>query len=178
MKTISYTFYDRSEWAGKELCAGEPDKVQFPDPATGLPCLAVRNKLGNWCGYVGVPPGHPLHGIGYNDERTWPLECHGGLTFSDSCQHTPDNHGIYHIPGDNEPDDVWWFGFDCAHAGDLIPSMPVYFEALHKKASRGDVYRTLDYVKNQCRSLARQLSAAGILSPKEFRAYTKYNSRS
>jgi hypothetical protein len=42
---------------------GEPDKAQWPDPSTGLPCLAVRNRFGVWCGYVGVSPGHRYYQV-------------------------------------------------------------------------------------------------------------------
>lgn len=38
----------------------EPDRVEWR--YKGLPCLLKRGPLGNWCGYVGVPPEHPLHG--------------------------------------------------------------------------------------------------------------------
>lgn len=46
----------------------EPDHVQYVDDATGYDCLAVRQpSSGHWCGYVGVPAGHPLFGRNYND---------------------------------------------------------------------------------------------------------------
>ena len=40
----------------------EPDKAQWRDEATGLPCLLVRNQAGALCGYVGVYPQHPYWG--------------------------------------------------------------------------------------------------------------------
>ena len=34
----------------------EPDRVDFEH--AGFPCLLLRNpRLGQWCGYVAVPPG-------------------------------------------------------------------------------------------------------------------------
>lgn len=63
MNTIEYTTIDKSTW-GPGPWQDEPDKIQYVDEATGLPCLIVRNgkEIGALCGYVGVLPGHPLHG--------------------------------------------------------------------------------------------------------------------
>ena len=58
---------------------------------------------------------------------------------------------ICHVPLPGESDDVWWFGFDCAHSGDLVPSMLAF------GASIGDDYRSLDYVIDECSDLAKQL---------------------
>lgn len=59
-----------------------------------------------YCGYVGVPPSHPLYQINYmqvDDD----VDVNGGLTYSrmaDSWRTTKD-----------EFKDYWFFGFDCAH---------------------------------------------------------------
>lgn len=136
----------------------EPDKVQWIDPATGLDCLIHRNPGGALCGYVGVPPGHPCHGRGYNavHDMLPGLRVHGGLTFSDSCalEESADGHGICHVPEPGRPADVWWLGFDCAHEGlrgDLVPR--------GGWCPSGAVYRDLAYVRDQVTSLARQLAA-------------------
>jgi hypothetical protein len=42
--------------------------------------------------------------------------------------------------------DVWWLGFDCAHAGDLIPSI----------ADIGGTYKDEAYVRAELEDLARQ----------------------
>ncbi|MDE2096384.1 MAG: hypothetical protein KGL39_03995 [Patescibacteria group bacterium] len=69
MQTIEYRSLAASEkrkWGGGPWVK-EPDKKQWADPATGLPCLAVRHlELGNWCGYVGVSPDHPAYGLHYD----------------------------------------------------------------------------------------------------------------
>jgi hypothetical protein len=57
--------------------------------------------------------------------------------------------------------ELWWFGFDCGHAGDVSPAM----NALLRKMDRADlaselgeeVYRDLAYVEGQCAELACQL---------------------
>jgi hypothetical protein len=50
---------------------------------------------------------------------------------------------------------VWWLGFDCAHAGDVVPQMREVLPSLNKFG----VYRNIDYVKNECEKLARQCIA-------------------
>jgi hypothetical protein len=62
-------------------------------------------------------------------------------------------HGICHVPGPGEPDDVWWLGFDCVHGGDNAPSRSYTF---YGRVS----YRTLRYVQDECASLARQIREA------------------
>jgi hypothetical protein len=162
METKEYTTIDRAAlgWPSGEW-DGEPDKVQWPDAATGLPCLAVRNPdHGNWCGYVGVAEGHQAFGKDYGDVD---VEVHGGLTFADACQPAEtEARGICHIPSPGEPDHVWWLGFDCAHAWDYSPRHAMLalrpdggmFARTHMER-----YRALAYVKRECASLASQLKA-------------------
>jgi hypothetical protein len=165
MKTIEYRdIVDRSGW-DRGPWDGEPDKVQWQDRRTGMPCLAVRNKMGNWCGYVGVTQDHPFFGLGYDDEKV-DVQVHGGLTFSDSCSENDKEHGICHRPDPGEPDHVWWLGFDCGHAFDLSPRLVA---TTLKKCGTwlghfpADVYRDLRYVKRECGRLAKQLTLAGAL---------------
>lgn len=185
------TFVDRTGW-GDGAWNSEPDKIEFRDETTGYPCLIVRNRSGALCGYVGVPPQHPLHGLEYS--KPTPLlklpedttigkrgvipvmlgmlsgttdnlspdvyfDVHGGITFSGACQ---EGGHICHIPEPGEPDNVWWFGFDCAHANDLCPEM-VAFRTKHMpehlKTFESDVYRDVSYVKGEIASLAQQLKA-------------------
>lgn len=167
METKTYSFIDKSIW-GDGQWQNEPDKIQWQDEETGLPCLAVRHtSSGHWCGYVGVDEGHPLFNIGYSYGDNSPdstLEVHGGITFSDFCQEDGKEHGICHIPAPGEPDRVWWFGWDCAHAWDMSPGHHSYFAGLN--LGRQDAYRTLEYVKSQRHELARQLKAFTV-SPSE-----------
>lgn len=150
---------DKSEW-GDGPWLTEPDRVEWEH--AGLPCLAARSEIGgNWCGYAAVPPGHPLHGKDYNDVD---VDVHGGLTYASLCA----GH-ICHVPKPGEPDDVWWFGFDCGHCFDVMPAMdsrtrsfglapvfPPYGMPL-------TTYKTLDYVQAEVNRLADQLAA--LVSP-------------
>lgn len=84
MKTMQWTTIDRefNEWPSGPW-DDEPDKVQWQDEATGLPCLAVRSQhSGHWCGYVGVSAAHPAFEKSYDDVT---VSIHGGLTFSAKC---------------------------------------------------------------------------------------------
>lgn len=125
----------------------EPDRVDFDH--LGVPCFLLRNNLGAWCGYAGVSPGHPAYGQPYDalDAAVW---AHGGLTYSGGC-----NPPLCHA-GDEA---VWWFGFDTAHAWDLVPGLHGNLPA---DLDLGEVYRTLDYCLRQTRGLAEQLAALAV----------------
>jgi hypothetical protein len=82
MERIEYrNVLDKSDWA-RGAWDDEPDKIQWQDEASGLPCLIVRGPSGALCGYVGVSPGHPWHGSDYD---SCDVAVHGGLTFAHGC---------------------------------------------------------------------------------------------
>ncbi len=150
MERIEYrNIVDKSEWL-RGIWDDEPDKIQWPDKATGLPCLIVRGAVGALCGYVGVPKGHPWFGKDYDDVE---VDVHGGLTFASPCQLGAEAEAICHKPAEGESDQVWWLGFDCAHLGDLCPTMR---RIAH---NHRDVYRPIAYVEQECCSLAKQVIA-------------------
>lgn len=155
MKTLEYTTIDKSAW-GAGPWMTEPDKRQWRDAATGLPCLIVRGPIGALCGYVGVAEDHSLFGKSYGDVD---LSCHGGLTFSASCNPAETvEHGICHIPGEGEPDHVWWFGFDAGHCFDLAPKMAADMrEARMSSIGNDGVYRDMAYMTASVAWLAAQL---------------------
>ena len=146
-----YTTIDKSSWPRGEWDS-EPDKAQWVDEATGLPCLIVRNPgMGNLCGYVGVAPGHPLYEVEYDGAQD-STEVHGDLTFSSFCDDSAsEERGICHKVEEGEEEKIWWFGFDCAHGFDVSPGNPYL---------RGEMstYKNVAYVKAECRALAGQLA--------------------
>jgi hypothetical protein len=148
METKEYTTSDRKSWPDGPWMS-EPDKVQWEDESTGLPCLAVRHpRSGHWCGYVGVPPGHAAHSVVWDDLHDLTVHC--GVNYTKPCDpRETESAGVCHIPGPGEPHDVWWLGFDCAHSGDMS-----YF--LTDPEPFG-TYRTLDFVRAECQTLAAQL---------------------
>lgn len=157
MKERTYTTIERSQtdW-GSGPWDDEPDKIQWPDKATGLPCLAVRNEImGNWCGYVGVDDTHPLHGKDCSDVG---VQVHGGVTFARGCAAgESEATGICHVPDEGEPDHVWWIGFDCAHAWDLVPHMARQYKKMGFLPD--GTYKTLEFVQRECAQLAAQLAS-------------------
>lgn len=178
----------------------------------GYHCALRRNEWGSWCGYVGITSTNPLFKLGmsepseylnarlktlnesYMDDKTpvisimlemltnrklqptpaITLKVHGGITWAD-C----------HILYNPEDDNIWWFGFDCAHSTDLspylkemteisltIPEIREFYDnmtAMLRTALGGDfnpdlehyederTYRTMDYAKNETEELAQQL---------------------
>lgn len=149
----------------------EPDRVEFEHQ--GFPCLANRNALLTWCGYVAVPRGHPLWEVDFpscSKKKTCKtyckhspeamLEVHGGLTYAGHCQGE-----ICHVPKPGEPDDVWWFGFDCGHAFDLTPgflTLEKTIPGFKYSMLEHETYRDLVFVKGEIRRLANQLRAMAI----------------
>lgn len=147
MKTIIETTVDKSSWPAGEW-HNEPDKKQWLDETTGLPCLMVRQpELGHWCGYVGVSKGHPWFEKDYDDV---PADVHGGLTYANHCA-----HHICHVVEEGEDDHVWWLGFDCGHCCDLSIYM-----IKQGYRFREATYKDMAYVEEQCRKLAQQAKAA------------------
>lgn len=134
----------------------EPDRIEWRTPGSKLPRLAIRGPLGSWCGYVGLPEDHPLHGrkawgTGGNEEQRHDaidaLNVHGGITYAEACA----GH-ICHVAREGEPEHVWWLGFDCAHSGDIRPGLgrlPGVFAS--------GQYRDVAYIIQQCEVLAAQL---------------------
>ena len=155
---------DRSGWEPGPW-DGEPDKVNWTTEA-GLPGMIVRNGAGALCGYVAVTKGHPWFGVKYGYQDGCPdsmVQVHGGLTYSEKCA-----GAICHVPKDGEEDDVWWFGFDCNHSGDLAPGRGVnpmrmlygLFGSDDFSSRYDGEYRTVDYVRGEVESLAKQIAKA------------------
>lgn len=155
MQTKEYRTVDKSDWIDGEW-KDEPDKIQWKDEETGLPCLIVRGPSGALCGYVGVSESHSLYKKDYEHAD---VECHGGLTFADMCADVGDeSRHVCHVPDPGEPDHVWWFGFDCAHSWDLRPK---YAKSAQEKGyfDWNATYRGVAYVKGHVANLAKQLAA-------------------
>lgn len=157
MKDIEYKTEDKSTWA-RGPWDREPDKMQFTDSMTGLPCLIKRNGTGALCGYVGVPKDHPAYEKFYDNVDA---QVHGGLTYSSFCAPLGDEaHSICHVVEDGEDDKVWWLGFDCAHYMDFSPRLYTELpEELRNSLNQGNKYRTVAYVKREIAGLAKQLKA-------------------
>lgn len=159
MDAREYRTVDKSSWE-RGPWDGEPDKMQWQDEATKLPCLIVRGPSGALCGYVGVPNGHRFYGLSYSEPD---VQVHCGLTFASKCHDGGEAEAICHAPAPGESDDVWWLGFDCAHGGDVTPAsdsrLPKHLRD-HSWNGRPNEYRDVAFVRAEVASLATQLAAA------------------
>lgn len=141
------------------------DIVKVWETQSGLRAVVIHvhrslRPGGHYCGYVGVPVGHFLHGVEYNHEcdglsvsEDQPIGARGVMTLlAASCadslnrpEFAFDVHGglTFSGNGNNYPTDgdEWWFGFDCAHADDD--------PTIHNEA----------YVLGECERLADQIVA-------------------
>lgn len=97
--------------------------------------------MGALCGYVGVPETHGAFEQNYEDLA---VAVHGGLTYAGACV--------------EDQTKVWWFGFDCAHAGDYVPMMERWRRQECFARHEGEQYRDVPYVQHQCAQLAAQLA--------------------
>ncbi len=139
----------------------EPDVIEFEHQ--GFKCCVLRCiakecdgqlSLGHLCGYVCVPKDHPKYGKDAFEEFD-KVDVHGGLTYGDFQY------------------EEYWVGFDCAHSGDITPSL----EALKKKYPKSPfaqeweemkkrypnchlfnpTYKNISFVVEECKNLAEQL---------------------
>jgi len=148
----------------------------------GFRAVVLMTRMGHRCGYVGVPKGHPLHGVDYSEpcvalalpaddepigkrgiisvlcasvsgpeaRPDYVFDVHGGITYAG---------GDAEYPAEN-PEDLWWFGYDCGHAGDAKdPEWIAQQESRLRGLFGGcsdDVFRSLEYCEQECESLAEQ----------------------
>lgn len=132
----------------------------------GLRCVVIFQGLGHRCGYVGVPKGHELYGMDYDDVyNKIDADVHGGLTYAGGSSDYP------------VESDLWWIGFDCAHYMDgkdlelakeyfkdndsLVRQieMTIEIEEQYPTFDREQV-RSLEYVEYECRNLVDQINRA------------------
>jgi hypothetical protein len=149
--TTTMTREEKLDRFGEGPWLDEPDRLEFE--AFGLPCLITRNPLlGTLCGYVAVPPGHPMHGVSHDEARARVMLV-GGMNYSQPC-----DGEVCHKARPGEPEDVWWFGFHCACGMDLLPYMAKYLGRDFGRRSNQQ-YRGVEFVRIECEALAVQLAA-------------------
>ena len=146
----------------KKPWLNEPDYKRWRDGKTQLQCLILRaGSTGALCGYVRLPrslakkmganglrltPGQfGMRAPAYNLPVFRDISVHGGLTYSGGIRTKKRGRerGV-------------WIGFDCAHFGDLTPTLD---ECLGGRQITREVrtYRDINYVTEQVRYLAQQI---------------------
>lgn len=148
----------------------------------GLKAVIVCTRQEFYCGYVGVPKDHNLFEVHYNantpalaeltgeeeigqrgilgvicgaDRMSSPsmvFDVHGGITLSDFFKSSADEF--------KELDDgLWYFGYDCAHAGDgKFPRFNDEGDIIHDPYSWDQSPpKSLEFCVEQCESLAQQI---------------------
>jgi len=124
----------KQDCLGSGEWSGEPDLIEFE--VYGFKCYAKRHdNLGHLCGYIVVDGTHPWHGKGYDEVDA---DVHGGLTYSGAMPN------------------YTTFGFDCAHAGDVVPKM----HALKGGHYSDETYKGMGYVVGELIKLAKQAKEA------------------
>jgi hypothetical protein len=98
-------------------------------------------------GYVAVPKDHPCWG---KDSNLVKVDVHGGLTFAKQGS----SDSIW------KDKNLWWFGFNCAHANDDTISYGRKFERPHPiRPNEPPLHKwTLDEVCAETNKLADQLA--------------------
>lgn len=125
----------------------------------GFPCVILFMPIGYRCGYVGLPKGNKYYGKDYDEI---PINCHCGLTYSDSGLHNQDDT------------DIWWIGFDCGHCCDgydvetakklfadnesVLRQILMYeHTGYYATCNKENPVRTLEYCMEQCKSIVDQI---------------------
>jgi hypothetical protein len=162
----------------------EADKLAWTDPHTGYGCIVLRSeRTGALGAYVGVDPGHPLHGFEAAAlSAAFDIQVHGGVTYAVTCQPGPESRSICHTPASarrvhgraahvestSHDDHRWWFGCTADHPYDLLPPITGNGrqpERVDEALTRPPEYRTEAYMVEQATSLAAQLDAIATGRP-------------
>lgn len=135
----------------------EPDILELEGKGYHMVVLRHR-EFGTLNGYVGVNIHHPAFGTDYDQKKVNGIMVHGGLTFSalgSSMHEAPFKKNF------------WYFGFDTAHAFDLVPSMIALKQSIPTLANmaKDDTYRDLNYVSDYVNKLKDQLQDIAASSP-------------
>jgi hypothetical protein len=117
----------------------EPDRKNFE--YRGYSCIIKRNPLFFLCGYVAIPDFNENEDE-YLLENVFP---HGGITFSEyPCgNYLP----LYNSIGQK----LYWVGFDCAHASDMVPGW-MGIQNMDRM-----IYRNMAYVEKEIKNMVDQI---------------------
>lgn len=114
----------------------------------GLVAICVFTSQSHYCGYVGVPFDHVSIGASASVKDS--IKVHGGITFEGNVKSLS-----IKLAGEAY-ENLYWFGFDCAHYSDLTLN-DIRFRLIGVPFRSGAEYRKQPYVEQQCELLAKQL---------------------
>lgn len=172
MTTAEYRDIDaKTDW-GDGPWQQEPDIMLWVDPLSGIQCMVARAHGGHLCGYVGLPPGHPLHG---EEASHVEFRAHGGINFARGFPLS----SFRVDPPLTDSTEYWWLGFDCGHSWDYSPAVAAHFKQLAAQTGRALFsqlpgfceprgYCIIEYVKEEVTDLAAQIHAATVPNPLDF----------
>ncbi len=128
----------------------EPDVVS--NEIDDYHVVVFRSHLGQLNGYIGVRRSHPWFGEHHDNKKLRSVHVYGGLTFS----------GKGHALGGKVfKRKYWYFGFDTAHFGDIVPKM---IEVLSSNGMdygfSGSTYKDINFVQNEVDNLFAQIKEA------------------
>lgn len=183
MTGIFFGLITKTEWgAGPWLTEG--DFASWVDEGSNLPCILYRGaQTGAWWGSVGIPDAASYYRKGrgtfvFIDPN---IRCHWGphLIGPSPCT---DNENEDDPRVEAELNTVLaqfegylWFTFSCDKLGDYCPGRAEYWSALELDEDESDFrysryymktvhrnhpgnYKDMDFAKNECKKLARQLA--------------------
>jgi hypothetical protein len=144
---------DKTGWLAG-IWQEEPDLFYYIHESINYPCLASRNTIGTWCGFVGIAETHPLFMQHYETEPYRYIEVHGEVSFTGFLK----EESLLFAP----PKRWWWIGFDTHHEGDFCPNVERFpnkprTRKLKAKTSDSPIYRDVLFVEAQLNILAMQL---------------------
>ena len=180
LKEVIYASKDTKDKMGLGVWLYEEDFIQFHYnhsrvdtyfeanspivvvPGSSFLCMAQRGPLQNWNGYVGVGQDSALFGLSYGElgERFgWDIPAHGGLTIANTIlpfkrnEKRPHEQLRYVHNQKGWARKKWFFGFDCAHSGDLIPNK----EMQRFTSLMSGEYRDQKFIIERIKALAAHL---------------------
>lgn len=145
----------------------------------GSRCVVIIGRNGYRCGYVGIPKTNKLYGVDYNNKvdslnfkdissesigkrSLIAVFCHDGSDKISPFLYFNVHGGITYSGGDGYPvesENLWWFGYDCGHAGDGkdLSVMDGRLKEIELMYPMNGIVRSLEYCIEECKQLAEQL---------------------
>jgi hypothetical protein len=141
-----WTKEEKTEMWGEGSWTDEPDALQWLEEKTQQVCVIWRHvEFGSLNGYVGVPKEHPCYEMPLANVAMMDWPC--GITYANPLDYFRE---VFSFPTD-EYLNYWYIGFDCMHAQDMVPGLPIRLP--------GATYKPYQYVRELTELLAQALHA-------------------